>query len=83
MTEIEKVRVLLPHLIEHSHSHEQEFAKWASVLDENGRQEAAILMNEAIAHLREAAQRLDAALAEIGGPLEGKGKGHHHHHHHD
>ena len=81
MTEIEKVRVLLPHLIEHTHSHGQEFAKWAAVLDENGQQEAAVLMNEAFAHLQKAAQGLEDALAKIGGPLAGKG--HHHHHHHD
>jgi len=81
MTEVEKVRVLLPHLIEHNHSHEQEFAKWAGVLDSNGQQEAAVLMNEAIAHLQKVAQGLESALAKIGGPLADKD--HHHHHHHD
>ena len=84
MTEIEKVRILLPHLIEHNQSHAQEFAKWAAILNDNGQLEAAVLMNESIAHLQQAAQRLEDALAKIGGPLEGKGsKGHHHHHHHD
>jgi hypothetical protein len=81
MTEVYKVRVLLPHLIEHNHSHEKEFAKWAAVLDSNGQQEAAVLMNEAIVHLQKAAQGLEAALTKIGGPLAEKG--HHHHHHHD
>jgi rubrerythrin len=81
MTEVEKVRVLLPHLIEHNHSHEKEFAKWATVLASNGQQEAAALMNEAIDHLQKAAQGLEAALTRIGGPL--KGKDHHHQHHHD
>jgi hypothetical protein len=81
MTDVEKVRVLLPHLIEHTHSHEKEFAKWEAVLDSNGQQEAAVLMNEAIVHLQKAALGLEETLAKIGGPLAGKG--HHHHHHHD
>jgi hypothetical protein len=80
MKEIDKVRVLLPHLIEHGRSHEEEFAKWAAVLGNNGQHEAATLMNEAIGHLQAATQGLEDALAKIGGPLQGKG---HHHHHHD
>jgi hypothetical protein len=79
MTEIEKVRVLLPHLIEHSHSHEKEFAKWKAVLGSNGQHEAAALMGEAIGHLRQAAQGLEDALAKIGGPLKKKDHPHHHH----
>jgi len=79
MNEIDKVRVLLPHLIEHSRSHENEFAKWAEVLSSNGRHEAAALMNEAIGHLQAAAQGLEEALQKLGGPLQGKGHSHHHH----
>jgi hypothetical protein len=77
MNEIDKVRVLLPHLIDHSRNHEQEFAKWAAVLGTNDQQEAATLMNEAIGHLQAAVKGLEDALQKIGGPL--KGKSHHHH----
>lgn len=79
MTEVEKVRTLLPHLIEHSRSHEKEFAKWTEVLDSNGQHEAAALMNEAIGHLQEAAHDLEDALARIGGPIGKKDHPHHHH----
>jgi hypothetical protein len=79
MKEINKVRVLLPHLIEHSRSHEKEFAKWAEVLGSNDQHEAANLMNEAIGHLQAAARGLEDALVKIGGPLQGKGHSHHHH----
>ena len=80
MKEIDKVRVLLPHLIEHSRSHEQEFAKWAAVLGTNGRHEAAALMNEAIGHLQSATKGLEDALKKLGGPLKGKSL---HEHPHD
>jgi len=79
MNEIDKLRVLLPHLIEHSRSHEKEFTKWAEVLGNNGRQEAAALMDEAIGHLHAAAQDLEKALKKLGGALKGKGNSHHHH----
>jgi rubrerythrin len=79
MNEIDKVRVLLPHLIEHSRSHEKEFAKWAGVLGSKGQHEAATLMHEAIGHLQAAAQGLEEALNKLGGPLKGKDHSHHHH----
>ena len=79
MNEIDKVRVLLPHLIEHGRSHENEFTKWAEVLVSNGRPEAAALMDEAIGHLQAATQSLEEALKKLGGPLKGKGHSHHHH----
>jgi hypothetical protein len=78
MSEIEKLRVLLPHWIEHNGEHAGEFREWANragsarehILD------AAELMEEANAHLAE-------ALEQVGGPLEHKPlageQGHHHH----
>lgn len=79
MTEVEKVRVLLPHLIGHNSSHEEEFIKWAQVLRESGETEAVVLLEQAIQSLREAGRALSKALEKIGGPLEGKKQGHHHH----
>ncbi len=78
MTEVEKVRVLLPHLIEHNHGHGDEFAKWAQVLSECGQGEAAALMEKAIKDIEKANQALVQALEKIGGPLEGHTHGHHH-----
>jgi hypothetical protein len=78
MTAVEKVRIMLPHLIEHNRSHEQEFAKWSQVLRDCGQAEAAALLEKATASLREAAGNLQQALEIIGGPLPGHDLPHHH-----
>lgn len=82
MTEIDKARVLLPHLIEHTRSHGEEFAKWADILRQHGQGEAAELMTRAGRSLQEADHTLAQALAKIGGPLAGHHHDHHSHHHH-
>jgi hypothetical protein len=65
MDEIEKLRVLLPHWIEHNGEHAQEFREYAAhsgeVKDEL--MAAAQLVGEANA-------RLSEALDKLGGPLE-------------
>ena len=78
MTEVEKVRVLLPHLIEHNRGHGDEYAKWSQVLKECDQEEAAGLIEKAIERLQEADQYLVLALEKIGGPLEGKTHTHSH-----
>ena len=68
MNEVKKLRVLLPHWIEHNGEHANEFRKWAG---RAGPARDALL---AAAHLLEAANaRLQEALGQLGGPLE-----HHH-----
>jgi hypothetical protein len=71
MNEIEKLRVLLPHWIEHNGEHAGEFRDWAG---RAGPAQDALL---AAAQLVESANvRLQEALTDLGGPLE-------HPHHHD
>ncbi len=68
MDETEKLRVLLPHWIEHNGEHAQEFRDYA---ERSGQ-----VKNQLVAAARlleEANTRLSAALDELGGPLE-----HHH-----
>lgn len=77
MTKIEKLRVLLPHWIEHNHSHMKEFEKWAQALGKCGEKEAAGLIEKAISSLLGADKALSQALEKVGGPMEG----HHRHHH--
>lgn len=72
MSEIEKLRVLLPHWIEHNGEHADEFREWA---ERAGSVEGAIL--EAAELIEEANKRLEGALEQLGGPLE-----HHHDHEH-
>ena len=77
MKEVEKLRVLLPHWLEHNKSHAAEFTKWAQAAEKQGENEVAALINQAVASLQEADNSLIQALEKIGGPQEG----HHHHHH--
>lgn len=77
--DLEKVRVLLPHWIEHNAGHGEEFAKWAVQLDAAGEKDLATLLRQAETALREADSFLRSALEKSGGPLTG----HEHHHHHN
>jgi len=77
VNEMEKLRVLLPHWLEHSKSHAAEFTKWAQAAGELGENEVAALISQAVAALQKADKSLLQALEKVGGPLED----HHHHHH--
>lgn len=74
----EKLRILIPHWIEHNHSHEEEYEKWAESAKENGLGEVADFIEKAIAAMKQADRALNEALDRIGGPAPG---GEHHHHH--
>lgn len=77
-TGIEKLRILLPHWIEHNNSHIAEFSKWRQVVAEE-KDDPAVdkRLAEAVAAMEKAGVALDEALKELGGA----GEGHHHHHH--
>jgi hypothetical protein len=72
MSDVEKLRVLLPHWIAHNGEHAEEFREWA---DRAGA--AAEDIRAAAELVEEANARLERALEQLGGPLA------HHHHHHD
>jgi hypothetical protein len=76
MREIDKLRVLLPHWIEHNGEHAAEFRDWAerAASAKDALLQAARLVEEANAGLRD-------ALEELGGPLE-LDEGHEHGHRH-
>ncbi len=78
-TEVEKLRILLPHWIEHNQSHEAEFKKWAAAARHEGKEEVSTLIEQAVASMDSANHALTEALAKVGGGKEGEG--HHHHHH--
>jgi hypothetical protein len=66
----EKLRILLPHWIEHNGEHAEEFRRWAERAEE-----AKEPILAAAQLVEEANARLEEALEALGGPLE--------HHHHD
>jgi hypothetical protein len=70
MNEMDKLRVLLPHWIEHNGEHAGEFQSWA---ERAGPAQGALL--HAARLLEEANVQLQDALEQLGGALE-----HAHHH---
>lgn len=82
MTEIEKFRILLPHLIEHNDEHAKEFLRWIAVLEEAGLSDAASALKKAILSSEEVTMHLKTAMDLTGGPLSGH-EIHHHGHHYD
>jgi len=76
-TDQDKLRLLLPHWIEHNKEHADEFRRWA---EKGGPAKADILA--AADDLEAVNQILARALEELGGPLEHH-EHHGHHHPHD
>ncbi len=83
MTEdIEKLRVLLPHWVEHNEEHARSFREWAERARAAGEEHVA-------AHIEAAAEKMIAANADLAGAIAHVGEGeshphiHHHHHGHD
>lgn len=80
---VDKLRVLLPHWVEHNRSHKAEFVKWAAAARDEGLEEVAALIEKAVAGLDNADEALSQALSKVGGPAAGgHSHGHDHHHHH-
>ena len=64
MTELEKLRVLIPHWIAHNEEHAREFRRWSHKSDELS---GSILA--AADSITQANEYLEAALAKLGGAL--------------
>ena len=69
MNDIEKLRALLPHWMEHNHEHAAEFARWAERATSAGQGEAAEIIRAAAREMEGANATLQAALDKLGGPL--------------
>ncbi len=76
---VEKLRVLLPHWIEHNNNHIAEFKKWEGEARKESGEEVSQLLDKAISDMEKAGKSLSEALEKVGGPME-SGGGHHHHH---
>lgn len=76
----EKLRLLLPHWIEHNQGHATEFRRWSSTARNENMEEVANLIDRAADFLEDADRLLSEALIKAGGPTHG---GHQQHHHHD
>ena len=78
INDLDKLRMMLPHWIEHNSGHGREYAQWSRLLAESGRNGIAELLKKAEASISEADTALKEALRLAGGPL--KADEHHHHH---
>jgi hypothetical protein len=79
MDDLDKLRVMLPHWIDHNRGHGREYAEWARHMGTCGQEEIAELLSRAEKSLQEADAVLQEALRKAGGPSS---EGHEHHHHH-
>ena len=69
MNDIDKLRVMLPHWIDHNQGHGKEFAQWAEKLADDS-PEVAQLLRDAVQSLQKAQTSLEDALEKAGGSLE-------------
>lgn len=68
MTDLEKLRALLPHWIEHNAEHAAEFHDWAEKARAAGSKEAAEEIDTAAKELGWVNEALTAALRQLSGP---------------
>jgi hypothetical protein len=64
MNEVEKLRVLIPHWIEHNEEHAGEFQRWADQVDE-----VAVDIRAAANAMTVVNELLAEALDKLGGPI--------------
>ena len=69
MSDIEKLRVILPHWLEHNQEHAAEFASWADKASAAGQEAVAREIRYAAEAMQQANDALQTALAELGGPV--------------
>jgi hypothetical protein len=82
MDNVEKLRVMLQHWIEHNKGHVEEFEKWREVMRQDGQTLLAGQLAGAIATMSSVNELLGKALHDAGGP-KADDQHHHHHHHHN
>lgn len=65
MNETDKLRVLIPHWVEHNNEHAQEFRDWAAQAGETGQDilDAAEAMNRVNMHLQSALEKLGGSIS--------------------
>jgi len=76
--DMEKLRVLLPHWMEHNDEHAADFVGWADKATLAGRDDAAQMIGDAADAIRQANTGLQAALDKLGGLLPGEPHTHTH-----
>lgn len=78
MNELDKLRVLLPHWIEHNEEHAADYVRWVEMAQTAGYEAAAGRIRAAIEHVAQANAALQEALDALGGPISIETHGHGH-----
>ena len=78
MTDVEKLRALLPHWMEHNEEHAAEFERWAEMAVSAGQGKAAERIRSAARQMEQSNAALQQALDELGGPISLEGHQHTH-----
>lgn len=81
MTDLDKLRALLPHWIEHNAEHAAEFRTWVERAQTLGQEHAAEQLAAAIAKMDAANHHLQDALEHLGGAFDASNHDHVHHDH--
>ncbi len=81
MENVDKLRVLLQHWIEHNQGHAADFEKWQKIMANEDQPAIAEDIANAIKKTEEINTILAKALDSAGGKKDDD-HGHHHHHHH-
>jgi hypothetical protein len=85
MNNVEKLRIMLQHWIEHNKGHMDEFEKWRGVMRHEGQEAVANRLEQTVALMTSVNEQLHQALHDMGGAKHNHDDGHHHHggdHHH-
>ncbi len=87
MDNVEKLRVMLQHWIEHNKGHMNEFEKWRGTMSAEGRASLADHIQRTVELMGSVNDELEKALKEAGGAKQHENHHHHdhhggHHHHH-
>lgn len=82
MDDIEKLRVLLPHWLEHNASHADDYRAWIERARAAGADHAAEHLAAAVEKLAGVNRDLQGALEHLGGPAALADRDHAHTHHH-
>ena len=77
-SDIEKLKMLITHGLQHNESHGREYAKWAAVAREAGHTATAEYIEQAAGLLVKADKAFGKALESVGGPHQGHQYQHHH-----
>lgn len=80
MNNVEKLRIMLQHWIEHNKGHMDEFEKWREVMGHEGQTAVADRLGQTVALMTSVNEQLHQALHDMGGAKHDHDGDHHHHH---